>query len=315
LTLTMFSSKKPWTVAEERIKQFINLYQPKWLYVMFSGGRDSAAVLAAARSVTSDIVAVYLHIAGQTHRDNVVAAIEAAKRLDIDVVNLGVARRGSLRHKVMKAVEEHGTPVMLHIITVDYQRHVDYWTALKIYGFPAPRERWGGGKRWCCAHFKSDWMAELPPNASVNGRPVRALLVGIRREESNYRKKLWSDVGKLPLRIFKARDGLDDYALAPILDMTTAEVDEMLRHYGIANIILRQYERWRRAPNCMLCPLMGKAECRLALQNMPTTYLQRVKQVLEELLPRYKDGTFSKNKIREWIEMIDEELARRADNT
>jgi 3'-phosphoadenosine 5'-phosphosulfate sulfotransferase (PAPS reductase)/FAD synthetase len=158
-------------------------------------------------------------------------------------------------------------------------------------------------------------MAELPPNTVVNGRHARTLAVGYRRQESSYRARLWSGLGSLPVRVFRARDGLDDYALAPILDFTTEEVDEMLRHYGIADIVLKQYERWRRAPNCVLCPLQGKAAFRLALKNMPTQWLLNIKRILEELLPRYRDGTFSKQRIQEWIEMIDEELKARGIET
>ncbi len=68
-------------IVEERIARFVEKHRARLVYVMFSAGKDSSAVLAAAmRAVPDRVVAVYNVIAGQTHAINTEAARKVATK-------------------------------------------------------------------------------------------------------------------------------------------------------------------------------------------------------------------------------------------
>ena len=138
-----------------------------------------------------------------------------------------------------------------------------------------------------------------------DSRPARFLAVGVRRSESPYRARLWA--GKT-WQVFENPDGVLDVALAPIIDLSDEDVWSLLRHYGVYDIVKQQYIVWGRAPNCALCPLMGKRPLRQAVSNLPGTQLRRVLQVLSDIRGRYHEGTFSAKKLDEWISVIEASL-------
>jgi 3'-phosphoadenosine 5'-phosphosulfate sulfotransferase (PAPS reductase)/FAD synthetase len=196
----------------------------------------------------------------------------------------------------------------VYAVVADHRLGLPYWEAVARYGWPAPLERWGGGKRWCCAHFKANWLAERHPNGVYEGRPARFLAVGIRRQESHYRARLWA--GRT-WQVFENRDGTVDVALAPIVDLSEADVWALLSHYGLRDAVRPQYERWGRAPNCALCPLMGRSAVERAAERLPTGYLEAVARTLRRILPRYGGSTLARRRIEEWLKIIEAELGRR----
>lgn len=297
-------------VVENRISRFIEEYRPRWLYVEFSGGKDSSLVLAASRAVTDSIVATFLHIVGQTHSDNSIAAIKIAERLGLTVKKVICRRRRELQNWFLAEQPWKEAPILVYAIVRDHRDGLDYWSAVEKRGFPAPVEQWGGGKRWCCSLFKSEWFDERPPNGAYQGRRARFIAVGIRREESRFRAKLWRDK---TMQVFDNPSGIWDVVLAPIVDLSEADVWSLLKHYGIHDLVKPQYERWTRAPNCALCPLMGNKALENAVSNLPTNYLKRVLRVLETVKPRHKPGTYSAKRIDKWLQLIRSELARRGE--
>ena len=307
--LSLLSYEKLARLVEDRIRLFIEEHKPKWLYVDFSAGKDSSAVLAAALSCCRDmVVATYLHLAGQTILENSRAAIEVAKRLGLKIYKYsGLKTPTQLRSVLMRDKPWENAPSLIYVVTT--VSGMDYWSATLRYGLETPLERQGGKKRWGCALMKTMWLAARPPNGRYNDRPARFAAVGVRMQESRYRTKLWR--GKLWQVFGEKYQKEPDVVLAPIVDMSDADVWSLLRHYGIYDIIRPQYKHWRRAPNCVICPMMGRQALRQAVSNLPSGYLCHVLSVLERIEPRYKDGTFSKKKIHEMINIIRDELSRR----
>jgi len=290
--------------AKDKIKDFMDKYNPRFLYVDFSGGKDSSAVLALVNDVTSKWIATFIHIAGQTHGINVESAYGVAKRLvhDIDIIKIVAKKKGLVLHGFRKILNEYTPPFMVHVITFSHSSGLDYWSAIEKHGFPAPTERMGRGKRWCCSEFKSEWLDERPPNGFFNGRLARFIAVGVKRSDSPYRRKLWANTH---VKVFDRNVRYIDVALAPLIDYTNTEVFQVLLEYNIADIVSKQYEKWKRAPNCMLCPLMGKEALNIAVRNISPGLKKRVLEVLKKIRPRYKDDTFSAKKIDEWIKALE----------
>ncbi len=296
-------------IVEERIERFIERHRPRWIYVDWSGGKDSTAALLAAHKCCKDmVVATFLHLAGQTHVDNVRAVLELAKRLGMRIYRYtGLKRPEQLRAMILRDRPWESTPALIYAVTT--ANGMDYWEATRKYGFEAPLERFGKGKRWACAMMKSNWLTARPPNGYYEGKPARFTIVGIRRQESAYRARLWQ--GKIEQVFGERYQREPDIVLAPLADLSEHDVWELLRHYGAYDTVRQQYERWRRAPNCVLCPLAGKQAVQQAISNLPSGYLERVLNVLSEVSSRYREDTFSRRRIDEWIAMIRHELARR----
>lgn len=295
------------TVVENRIRNFIDEYRPKWIYVFFSAGKDSSAVLAAAAACCKDrTVAVFNHIVGQTHSLNVTAALTVARRLGFAIRRL--APRSPDELKLMLTREPPQPGEMIYILARSYRFGLDYWTAVSRWGFPAPAERWGRGVRWCCSEFKEKWWHVLPANGVYHGKPAKYLVVGIKRSDSSYRRRKWSGT---MVKVFMSSP--IDVALAPLADLTDNDVWMLLKHYGIYDIVHRQYEIMGHSPNCVLCPLMGKRALQRTVEQLPTTYLKRVLGVLAEVRGRYGGSTFSGRRIDEWVRVIRGELERRGE--
>lgn len=282
-------------VVEDRVKSFIDGEEVPFVYVDFSGGKDSSIVLKAVDNVTDKYVATYIQIAGQTHADNIVAAYGVVEKLRHRPVKLRVIarRRNDVRRFFYRVLDKYDPPLFIHIVSFDYTSGLDYWRAIEKYGFPAPLERTGNGKRWCCSLFKSKWLAERP----VQRKNKRYIVSGVRRDESWFRKRLWVDTF---VKEFRNSDGTVDVVLAPIVDLNEAEIWLLLKQYGIYDIVHKQYEKWKRAPNCMLCPLMSHGTLKIAVENLPKSFQCKVREVLEKIEERYTKNSFTYKNILKW---------------
>lgn len=285
--------------VQDKIKLFLDTYGPKFLWVLVSGGKDSVAAWALADSVTRDYVAVFVHIAGQTHSDNVKAVYDVARILGVrDVVRVRVDATRRIMKQLEEALETCGRPCLLHVVVFTH-RGEDFWQALMRYGYPAPLGRFGKGTRWCCGTFKHRVFGRLPYNGRRNGEPWRYGMDGVKATDSPYRRKKYtSDV----LTWERTRDTY----LFPLRLLSDEQVWGILRYYGLYEVVYRQYERWGRAPNCMFCPMVGRRELiAKTVKAMPESMRKLVYSHLYQLLPRYKETTFSYKSIRKWLEVLE----------
>ncbi len=282
------------------IRKAIEEYKPRPLYIMFSGGKDSALATYYTLKVTGNVIMIFIHIPGQTHLDNIRAVYGFVKELEekigekIRVKRITCRRKKDLLVTVYREMEN--TPILIHAICNSYTLGLPYWQAVERYGFPAPSERFnnGQGKRWCCAEFKSLWFNTLPPN---NPRRQRVLVSGVKRFDSVYRRKRYREY----ILSFKStHTRYEDVVVFPLIDYTDVEVILELRKQGF-NSILEQYKKWRRSPNCVLCPLMGREALMKAVDNLPCNYIRSLLPFLEKLRQRYRENTFTYKKLTEWI--------------
>jgi len=292
------------SVVEDRIRRFIDEYRPRFIYVFFSGGKDSAAVLAAAASCCKDrVVAVFNHIVGQTHALNVQAALGVARKLGLQIRRIVPKSPEHLSLELARQPPRPGE--LLYLVVRSYRLGLDYWSAVKHWGFPAPAERFGKGVRWCCSEFKEKWWRDLPSNGLYEGKPAKYLLVGVKRSDSSYRRKKWKDS---MVRVFRVSRGVD-VALAPLADLSDADVWSLLRHYGVYDTVRKQYDVLGHSPNCLLCPLMNTEALRRSLTVLPCSYLASLRKTLSELRGRYSEGTFSFRVLGRWLSVLDETVS------
>ncbi len=242
--------------VEKRIRNFWDRHGRPTLYVGFSGGKDSAAVLAAAvRAVGREaVVAWFWHIPGQTHRDNLAAARGVAERLGLGwrFIRVGEPR------ELQRVDPEPGTVYQV------LRAGPPYWALLRLHGPPAPPPY----PRWCCKLYKEEPLAWLPPQKP----PYRYIVTGVKRADSRARAKRWPQGCE---REFRAPRGIRDLAIAPLCDLDDAQVWALLEHLGLRGIVEEQYRKWGRSPNCVLCPLASRAQLVRAARLLPHPYVQR----------------------------------------
>lgn len=258
-------------------------------YVGFSGGKDSTAVLAlAARAYPEGLIGVFVHIPGQTVTDNVVAARGVARELGLSWETLRVGDPRELSESIDPSVGG----VVYHVIV----GRRPYWELLRVKGSPAPPPR----PRWCCRYYKEEPMNWLPPSRSDGSRFI---VTGVKRADSRARARRWADSCE---HLFKPRVGPArlDVTLAPLCDLNHADVWGILEYLGLYGIVRRQYEKWGRSPNCVLCPLASKRQLERAVKQLPTGFLERYYVAL-----RGHGGTLSSRLLR----IIEEELVARGE--
>lgn len=95
-----------------------------------------------------------------------------------------------------------------------------------------------------------------------------------------------------------------DYTLAPLCDLRDPQVWALLEYYGIRSIVARQYEKWGRSPNCVLCPLASKRQLQRAVRQLPTGFMKRYYEALRD-----HHGSLSSRLLR----IIEEELVARGE--
>jgi len=288
-------------LVESRIERFVDEYKPRYIYVYFSGGKDSSAVLAASTNCCPEkVVAVYNHIVGQTHRLNVEAVIGVVKKLGLEIRRIVPRNPENLRITLLQDPPRPGQ--LLYLVVRSYRYGLPYWDAVKKWGFPVPSERARNGVRWCCSEYKEKWWYMLPPNGVHRGRTVKYNVVGIKRSDSPHRAKTWRTM----INIYDSKSMV---TLAPLYDLSDNDVWSLLRSYDLYDIVKKQYDVMGESPNCTLCPLMPLHILEKAVTKLPTSYLEMVRDTIEKYGVR---GSVSEYKVSKWIEIIDKELERRS---
>lgn len=285
-------------VVVEKIRWFVDTYGPEWLYVPVSGGKDSVAVWGAASRAGVGYVAVYIHVPGQSHADNVSAVYRVAGLLgarDRRVVRVSETR--AIRARLGEALETCRLPCLLHVVAYT-GRGEDYWEAMERYGYPAPLGRFGRGTRWCCGVFKHRVLQRLPYNGRRSGAPWKYGANGVKATDSPYRARRYT-------RDVITWEATRDTYLFPLRTMSDGEVWGLLGELGLRGAVAPQYEKWGRSPNCMFCPMVGRRELvEKTVRAMPPALREKLASQLEELLPRYKPTTFSYKSIRLWLDVL-----------
>ncbi len=279
------------------VRYFMSEHGPDYLWVPVSGGKDSAAAWSVVARATRDYVAVYIMIPGQTHADNVASVQSQARILGVrETITVKVDRTRDIRSKLEVAVSTCERPCLLQVLAFDTHGR-DYWRAMKQYGFPAPLGRYGRGTRWCCGTFKHRVLQRLPYNGSRNGLSWKYGVNGVKATDSPYRARKYQN-------IVQTWERTKDTYLFPLLNLTDSQVWSLLEETKITSAVLPQYKKWGRSPNCMWCPLLGKKAAIQTIKAMPEGVRRLIQERLEELLPRYKSGTYSRKMITMWLSLL-----------
>lgn len=308
--LAHLGGRRPSQVAVERVKDFLLEHRPRWLYVMYSGGKDSVAALYASLRAATDlgvpVAAVYIIVPGLTHGDNVGFVRRSWERLcpgcPIRVIRARVP--GDVRWRIVD-VDRH-TLFMI----VGHGKRPLFWDLVRIWGLPGPSERTGAGLRWCEPEHKGRWQRELPPNGRYGGRLARFLVVGVRRSESAYRARRWPSGSAVTTY---EEGGVVDVALSPIYDMSSADAWSIVEEAGLRRELARLYRVWGNSPNCVVCPLRSDRLNRQALERLPTPWLRLMLDSLLASRDRWKRGTFVREKTEKWIAIIQRVLEKRSE--
>ncbi len=282
-----------------KVRLFYQAFAPRHLWVPVSGGKDSAAVWGLAAEARVPYVAVYVQIPGQSHADNLRAVLETARLLGVEerrVVRVDKTRE--IRPRLAEALEQCSPPCLLHVVAYTH-RGEDFWAAMRRYGYPAPLGRFGKGTRWCCGTFKHRVLQRLPFNGLRAGKPWKIGMDGVKATDSPYRRRRYTcDIITWP--------STRDTYLFPLRLLDDNQVWRLLDELGLTAAVRPQYERWGRSPNCMFCPLVSRRDLvEKTVENMTPAARSLLRQRLEELLPRYRPGTFSHRSITKWLEALE----------
>ena len=290
----------PAAVSERaaKIREFFNESGAEYLWVPVSGGKDSVAVWGLTVAAGVPYVAVYIQIPGQTVADNIRAVERVAKSLGVrDAAVVVVRETRRIRDELGNALSTCSLPCLLRVIPFT-PRGEDFWGAMLRYGFPAPLGRFGKGTRWCCGTFKHRVLNRLPYNGERNGEPWKYGVDGTKATDSPYRARVYQ-------RDIMTWEATRDTYYLPIRTATNAEVWAMLETMGLVSAVKPQYDRWGRAPNCFFCPMLGKAAIHRAAEAMTPQQRTHVAKHLKAILPKYRDGTYSRKAMEAWLEVLE----------
>ena len=280
-----------------KIREFLEETGAEYLWIPVSGGKDSAAVWGLAARASIPYAAVFIQIPGQTVVDNILAVEGLAKVLGVkDSASIMVKETRQIRKRLGEVLTACSLPCLLRVVPFTH-RGEDFWSAMLRYGFPAPLGRFGRGTRWCCGTFKHRVLNRLPYNGRRDGVPWKYGIDGTKATDSPYRARVYRD------DVMTWEATRDTYYL-PLRTMSDDEVWALLEALGLAEIVRPQYERWGRAPNCFFCPMLGKAAMRRAAEAMTPQQRAFVAKHLRAVLPRYREGTYSRRAIEAWLEVL-----------
>jgi len=252
LTLKKWLFKKsPLELVAERLDHITRLAAntPR-IYIMFSGGKDSAALLAAlpyTKHAIRKAVIVYIQVAGNTHPENVATVYRFVERLGFGVDGVCVVVSPP-NHTIRNAV--YGGCRVIHVVRFS-DEGVDFFDAMVSRGFPLSMSY---PSRWCRIVFKNRVVEALPrPWFVVDG--VRAVDSPARRRRV---KQLVYTTTLVGYRLIVAR---------PLFDMSDEEVWEVLREAGVDKL-LSTYERYGSSLNCSVCPLTPVEKLRRVAEGL-----------------------------------------------
>ncbi len=170
-------------------KEFVKEYSIKSLVCCFSGGKDS---LCATHYVLSELedVDIEKYVVFVDTTVTVPIAIEYVK---------DVAARFGWPLKILKP-------------------EPDFWTLCLKHGTP------GIKRRWCCYELKLKPIFGFVKQL----KPQRAMVTGLRKDESVRRRKLG-----LKRVIYVKRDNVNAWAYAPILDWSEKDVLNYIKRHNL----------------------------------------------------------------------------------
>jgi 3'-phosphoadenosine 5'-phosphosulfate sulfotransferase (PAPS reductase)/FAD synthetase len=208
-------------VSEEVSKKFYEI-KPRSIVYLFSGGKDSALVLALTRDfvkkfceeIKCRVYIVYIYVTGNTHPLNAYCAQYIMKWHEI---NYGFA------------------PVFL----ANNKLFTDYMCK---YGFEILRGR------WCYTEFK-----EKPLREFENSIPKPAIEIdGMSPGDSRWR----AEIVLSELQEIKTNTNRHYWSWHPLysLNLDSKQKLEMLKQYTEFSCVARLYEMYGDSMNCVICP-------------------------------------------------------------
>ena len=231
--------------AIERIKWFVESAGRR-VYLFFSGGRDSLALLALASylpsSIRRKIVVVYTELMGNTAWVNRDVAIRAASHAGFDSRLVVECRRDACLRDV--DLRDYN---FLDIMSYSRKGRF-FYEALVEYGPPVPVKSHG---LWCRREFKTWKWLYLPrfPETLYS-------IVGLRRGESRLRAGLYRNYLAVNVLSRGSHKRLQ-VMLLPIYDWSDGEVEDFVKEAGFGGF-LEPYRVAGDSLNCVWCPFKSK---------------------------------------------------------
>ena len=229
-----------------RVKNFIKEYSVRSLVCCFSGGKDS---LVATHYTLSEI-----------------AGFEPAPEIHVVFVDTTVMLPITIEY-VKEVCARYGWPLKI------LRPEPDFWTLAKKWGVPSRKQR------WCCYHLKLkpifDFVRKLPPQ--------RAMIVGLRRDESKRRTKL-------PQVIYRKKARAWGYA--PIIDWTEKDVLNYIKEH---NLPIPPHYRLGLKETCMCGAFTSKKELMIMKALFPSLFKKFL--ALEEVFGDNRSVFFDRGKL------------------
>jgi len=292
-SLLEFSNRDLIDKAIERVKRFVEGHRPRFIYALFSGGKDSTVSTLAALRAARNVIVIYTEVVGNTHQLNVELARRFAHENGMNVYVVDARKRSSFRYWIRATIENalarNDLPCMIHIRAYGSSHGDDYVAALERYGIPY------GYRRWCHHEFKAHWWSELPLTKGRN----RHLVCGVRASESSHLDLRWLD--SEGVITFETSSGTD-VALSPIYDFSDADIHAILRRNYPK--VLEHYAKYGDSLNCVFCPLRSLEKQRRIVERLRDVPWEAFAKAIERWLERKKPGEDIEKKARKIIEVL-----------
>jgi phosphoadenosine phosphosulfate reductase len=223
-------------------REFIKEYGIRSLVCCFSGGKDS---LVATHYVLSEIV-----------------GFEPTPKVHVVFVDTTVMVPIATEY-VKEVCDRYGWPLKI------LKPEPDFWTLAEKWGCPTMK------RRWCCYALKLKPIFEFTRKLPAQ----RAMIIGLRRDESKRRSKLRQIVYRK-----KTEDGMwvGAWSYAPIIDWTEKDVLRYIRDHDLP---MPPHYRLGIKETCMCGAFSHVKEMMIVRALWPEFY-----QKFVELEGRFKQG-------------------------
>jgi len=220
-------------------KSFVKEYSIKSLVLCFSGGKDSLVATHYVLREVQDVEDLDRYVVLVDTTVMIPTAVEFAKE---------VAERLNWPLRILKP-------------------EPDFWSLASKWGTPSI---W---RRWCCYALKLKPIFEFTRKL----RPQRAMVTGLRRDESQRRRKM-----RLRPVCYEKRRNLNAWRYAPLLDWSEKDVLNYMKEHGLPT---PPHYAMGIKETCICGAFTGKKQLRAVRARFPDFY-----QKFVDLQNRYEPG-------------------------